>query len=181
MNYRFEGKNMTYKTVQNSTQLEGRIKKSTFWPYLLGFLVLIAIKGVLECCNLLIHYPIMLHLFVTLCGFETCNLHFFRFLFWILHHELGSNKIQYQHWGWWIHPSLLFFFFFGIINFPFDHAWSWSFSNLLYFSIRSISLFMCSAEFLVRYFLNSKSIENPILNVLAAMPQWLPLISLYIS
>ena len=40
----FEGKHMPYKMVQNLIQSNGRIKKSTFWPYLVRGLVLMAAK-----------------------------------------------------------------------------------------------------------------------------------------
>ena len=79
--YLFEGKNMPYKTAQNSTWFDGWIKKSTFWPIMV--LASIAIKRDFKCYNPLIHYPIMLYLFIfSLFGFETCNFaHCFFFFF----------------------------------------------------------------------------------------------------
>ena len=62
---------MPYETVKNSTRSDGWIKKSTFLPYLIRVLAIIAIKRVLKCCDPLIHYPIMLYLFLTLFGFRT--------------------------------------------------------------------------------------------------------------
>ena len=72
---------MPYKTIQNSTLSEGLVKKSTFLPYLVRVLASIAVKRVFKCCDSLIHYPIVLYLFVTLFGFETCNFAPFFILF----------------------------------------------------------------------------------------------------
>ena len=79
MNYRFEGKNMAYETVQNSTQLDSWIKKSTFLPHPARVLVLVAIKGVL---NVMILWSTIWSRFVYLLpffGFEIWNLHLFYF------------------------------------------------------------------------------------------------------
>ena len=95
--YLFEGKNMPYKTAQNSTWFDGWIKKSTFWPIMV--LASIAIKRDFKCYNPLIHYPIMLYLFIfSLFGFETCNFAhcFFFFLAFVFTRELRSDKIRYR-------------------------------------------------------------------------------------
>ena len=70
INYRFEGKNIPYKMIQNSIWSNDRIKKSTFLPYLVRVLVLIVAKMVFKYCDLLIHHPIMLYLFFTRFGFK---------------------------------------------------------------------------------------------------------------
>ena len=56
--------------VQNSIWSNDRIKKTTFWPYLVRVLVLIVAKMVFKYCDLLIHHPIMLYLFFTRFGFK---------------------------------------------------------------------------------------------------------------
>ena len=70
--------------VQNSTQSDSWIKKSTFLPYLVRVLALIARKGVFKCCNPLIHYPIMLYLFLPFQTLKFVFLHIVSFFFWHL-------------------------------------------------------------------------------------------------
>ena len=113
---------MTYETVQNSTQLDGWIKKSTYLPYLVRVFSLNCNQRDFKCCNPLIHYLIMLHLFVTLFGFETCNLHPL-WIFWILAFvltcESGSNKIWYRQEAFsnpYPNPQSQIFLFWTIIS-----------------------------------------------------------------
>ena len=101
---------MPYETVQNSTRFNGRIKKSTFLPFLVRVLASIVIKRVFKCCDPLIHYPIML--------FLTSSFFFF-YPFWPLNlHEASSRGyflpltaprtavIFFTSLGQWIHgPS----------------------------------------------------------------------------
>ena len=85
MKYCFEGKNMTYEMVQNLARLDNQIKKSTFLPYLARVFGFNSNKKVFNCCNFLIHHPIVLHLFITLFWLWNSRfaLFFFEF-FWIL-------------------------------------------------------------------------------------------------
>ena len=48
LKYHFEGKNMLYEIVQNSTWSNGRIKKSILWPYSDRVLVRFSIKWVFQ-------------------------------------------------------------------------------------------------------------------------------------
>ena len=98
----FQREKYVLRDIQNSTRFDGWIKKLTFRPYQVRVLALIVIKRVFECCDPLIHYPIVLYLFFTFFGFETCNFApFFNFYFFILAfvltHESGPDKIQYRH------------------------------------------------------------------------------------
>ena len=61
-------------------------------------LVLIAIKRVFKCYDPLILYLIVLYLFVTLFGFETCNFGpFFNFFgFWHLFRHVNQDRTKYD-------------------------------------------------------------------------------------
>ena len=90
---------MPYETIKNSTRSDSQIKKSTFLPYPVRVLALMAIKRFFKCCDPLIHYPIMVYLTFTLLALKLVILHLFLILLilaFVLTHESGSDKIQYQ-------------------------------------------------------------------------------------
>ena len=97
MKYCFEGKNMTYEMVQNLARLDNQIKKSTFLPYLARVFGFNSNKKVFNCCNFLIHHPIVLHLFITLfclwnSRFTLFFLNFFGFWYLFLRINQGLTK-----------------------------------------------------------------------------------------
>ena len=117
----FQREKYVLRGIQNSTRFDSWIKKLTFRPYQVRVLALIVIKRVFECCDPLIHYSIVLYLFFTFFGFETCNFaHFFNFFIfyfdicfdtWI---EVGQNTVWRRDWRrmnvvWygWLWPARL--------------------------------------------------------------------------
>ena len=93
---------MPYKTIQNSTWSNGQIKKSTFWPYPVRVLVLIAVNWIFKLLWLLIHHSNMLYLFLSLLDLKFMILHLFQIFFvffcfcfcfdtWI---EAGQNTVS---------------------------------------------------------------------------------------
>lgn len=111
---------MPYKTVQNSTWLDDRIKKSTFLPYPIRVLASVAIKRVFKCRDPLINYPIMLYLFFPFFGFGFCTFaHFSQIFFFLVWHLLwcvNRDRTKYninKEAMWWCsrtppHSHLLF-------------------------------------------------------------------------
>ena len=72
---------MPYEMVHNSIesiQSNGRIKKSTFWPYSVRVLVLIVVKWIFYHCDFLIHHSNMLYLFLPFLALKFMILHLFQ-------------------------------------------------------------------------------------------------------
>ena len=93
---------MPYKTIQNSTWSNSQIKKSTFWPYPVRVLVLIAVNWIFKLLWLLIHHSNMLYLFLSLLDLKFMILHLFQIFFFfvfvfVLIRESRPDKIRYRH------------------------------------------------------------------------------------
>ena len=116
MNYHFEGINMTYKMVQNLAQSNDWIKKSTFWPYPVRVFGPNCYQRGFECCNPLIHYPIMLHFFATLflhwnSWFAPFLFYFILFYFWHVNwgrikYRIDNNQLDYIAFNLYLRPHI---------------------------------------------------------------------------
>ena len=92
INYHFEGKNMPYETVQNSTRSNSRIKKWTFWPCAVRVLVLTVEKWIFQMLWLL-DLPTYFYLFdFEIHDFSPFLIYFLIFLIFVWRVNWGWTK-----------------------------------------------------------------------------------------
>ena len=86
---------MSYKTIQNSTWSNSQIKNSTFWPYPVRVLVLIAAKWIFQSLWLF-DWPFKHFVFIfTLFGFEIHDFVPFFFFFGSLSWRVNQDETKY--------------------------------------------------------------------------------------